>query len=332
MSFKFKYAARLNSFRVGEWGGRKPSTLDLIKRAATVEGLKAVDLNYPDHVEPHSVKEIAASLRENGIELNGFAMRYYTEPDFKLGAFTHPNSMVRRSAIDLTKRGIDCLSALGGNLMTLWMGNDGYDYSFQADYNAQWQHTLEAMTEVADHNKAVDISIEYKPNEPRSFALMPGVATTLLAIKEIGRPNMGVTLDFAHVLYAGEMPAHAAQLIARYSKLLGLHLNDAYAKRDDGLMVAAVHPIQTLELLYVLPHLKYSGAIYFDTFPDITGLDPVVECATNIKTVERLAQIAAGLRESKDLDEAIACQNAPASLAIINDALYGPRLKELIKK
>ena len=323
MSFKFKYAARLNSFRNGDWGGRKPTTLDLIKCAASVDGLKAVDLNYPDHIEAHAANDISACLRDNDIALNGFAMRYYTEPGFKLGAFTHPEKSVRRAAIDLTKRGMDSMATMGGNLMTLWMGNDGYDYSFQADYDAQWQHTLEAMAEVADHNKSVDISIEYKPNEPRSFALMPDAATTLLAIKEINRPNMGVTLDFAHVFYAGEMPAHSAQLIARYSRLLGLHLNDAYAKRDDGLMVASVHPIQTLELLYMLPRLNYSGAIYFDTFPDITGLDPVVECATNIKTVERLARIAEGLRERKELAEAISRQNAPASLSIINDALYG---------
>ena len=72
---------------------------------------------------------------------------------------------------------------------------------------------------------------------------MPDVATTLLAIREIDRPNLGVTLDFAHVLYADEMPAYAAALVARHSRLLGVHLNDGYGKRDDGLMVASVHPI-----------------------------------------------------------------------------------------
>jgi sugar phosphate isomerase/epimerase len=323
LAFRYKYAARLNSFRNGDWGGRKPSTLDLIARAATVPGLKAVDLNFPDHVHHHKTTEITSCLRDAGIELNGLAMRYYTEAGFKLGAFTHPDQGVRRLAIDITKRGIDALGELGGNLMTLWMGNDGYDYSFQADYGVQWEHTLEAMAEVADHNKNIDISIEYKPNEPRSFALMPDAATTLLAIREINRNNLGVTLDFAHVLYAGEMPAHAAQLVARYSRLLGVHLNDAYAKRDDGLMVAAVHPIQTLELLYVLHAASYKGVIYFDTFPDITGMDPVAECTTNINTVENLARIADGLRERKDLASAIASQNAPASLSIINGALYG---------
>jgi xylose isomerase len=75
---------------------------------------------------------------------------------------------------------------------------------------------------------------------------MPDCATTLLALNEIGLPNLGVTLDFAHVLYADEQPAYAAALIARHSHLLGLHLNDGYSKRDDGLMVAAVHLIQTI--------------------------------------------------------------------------------------
>lgn len=41
-----------------------------------------------------------------------------------------------------------------------------------------------------------------------------------------GAANLGVTLDFAHSLYADEQPAFAAALIARESRLLGLHLND----------------------------------------------------------------------------------------------------------
>jgi xylose isomerase len=55
--------------------------------------------------------------------------------------------------------------------------------------------------------------------------------TTLLAIADAGAPNLGVTMDFAHSLFAGEQPAFAAHLIHSRSKLLGVHLNDAYAKR-----------------------------------------------------------------------------------------------------
>jgi xylose isomerase len=321
------FAARLNSFKVGAeryWPGKNHvTTADLIARAATVEGLNAADLNYPDHFAGTSVADLKAAMDGSGVALNGLAMRYYTEPGFKLGAFTHPDAAVRQAAVDLTRRGIDTLAQMGGRLMTLWMGQDGFDYSFQADYAQMWDTTLEALDAVCAHNRNVDIAIEYKPNEPRSYSLMPDVATTLLAIRECGAANLGVTLDFAHVLYADEMPAHSAYLISRHSRLLGVHLNDGYGKRDDGLMAASVHPVQTLELLVMLERIGYDGAIYFDTFPDHSGLDPVAECRTNIDVVRRLGQIAAGLASDVALASAIERQDAPASQAIINAALYG---------
>jgi xylose isomerase len=125
------------------------------------------------------------------------------------------------------------------------------------------------------------------------------------------------------VLYADEMPAYAATLVARHSRLLGVHLNDGYAKRDDGLMVGAVHPIQTLELLYALDRIGYDGAIYFDTFPDTTGLDPIGECEANIATVGALRKAAQRLKDNEGLARAIENQDAVASQSIVRTALYG---------
>ncbi len=318
------YAARLNAFKIGGaeyWPGKNSvTTSDLLSRAATA-GLTAADLNYPDHFLEDSPAELALALNDNGMTLNGMAMRYYTDPGYKLGAFTHPDAQVRRAAIEETKRGLDVLAEMGGKLMTLWMGQDGFDYSFQMDYARAWGHTIEAMAEVADHNPQIDIALEYKPNEPRAFALMPDAATTLLAIREIGRDNTGVTLDFAHVLYADEMPAFAAALIARHSRILGVHLNDGYGKWDNGLMVGAVHPIQTVELLVELERIGYGGAIYFDTFPDHSGLDPVEEARTNIEVVERLRATAARLTTDPDLQAAIARQDAPMAMRLVQAAM-----------
>jgi xylose isomerase len=318
-SSKRHYAARLNSFRSG---GAK-DVLALLERAAEVPGLNAVDLNYPDHVDGVEIKKLKQRLKDLNLSVNGLAMRYYSEPGFKLGAFTNPDAKLRRTAIDQTKRGIDQMLELDASLMTLWMGQDGFDYSFQADYAQLWDWTLEAMAEVADHSRATEISIEYKPNEPRSFSLMPDIGTTLLAIHELGRKNVGVTLDFAHVLYADEMPAYAAALASRGSKLFGVHLNDGYGKRDDGLMVGTVHAVQTIELLYVLESIKYDRAIYFDTFPDITGLDPVAECTANIATVETMRGVVERLRGDNNLSAAIASQDAVTSNSIIRKAIYG---------
>jgi sugar phosphate isomerase/epimerase len=313
-----RYAARLNAFKTK--GG---TVAEMIAGAGQVGGLSAADLNYPDHFAAQDPASLARLLADQGLALNGLAMRYYTEEGFKLGAFTHPDPATRRAAIDLTKRGIDACAAMGGNQMTLWMGQDGFDYSFQADYARMWDDTIAAIAEIADHNPTIDIAVEYKPNEPRAHALMPDMATTLLALAEVNRPNTGVTLDFAHMLYAGEMPAKSAMLAARQSRILGLHLNDGYGKRDDGLMAGSVHPIQTLELLVSLRRTGYSGIIYFDTFPDHSGLNPVEESRTNIRLADRLLDIAARLADDPALAAAQARQDAAAATAIVAAALYG---------
>ncbi|HVJ25675.1 MAG TPA: TIM barrel protein, partial [Burkholderiales bacterium] len=300
----------------------KPSMIQMAERASTVKGLTDLDLNYPDHVGEDAAA-VGRRVSDLGLAVNGLAMRYYTNPAYKLGAFTNPDQSVRREAIDLTKRGIDAARAMGSNLMTIWLGQDGFDYNFQVDYAQVWAWEIEGIREVAAHDPDCMISIEYKPNEPRAYSLLPDAATTLLAIQEAGSPNLGVTLDFAHVLYADEQPAFVASLIHHKSRLLGVHLNDGYAKRDDGLMVGAVHLRATLELLRQIRRDGYDGALYFDTFPDLTGLDPVAECEVNIKTVRRLLAVAESLDGDNQLGEAIARQDAVASQAIINAALFG---------
>ena len=89
-----------------------------------------------------------------------------------------------------------------------------------------------------------------------------------------------------------------------------MHLNDGYGKRDDGLMVGTVHPIQTVELFVELSRTTFDGVIYFDTFPDHGGLDPVAEATTNIALTERLRAVADGLENDAELAAAIARQDA----------------------
>jgi xylose isomerase len=318
-----RYAARLNAFRRALPPGTAPTPAALIRAAGQVGGLAAADLNFPDHFAADTSAELAMALQDSGLALNGLAMRYYTDPGFALGAFTHPDARIRRAAIDLTKRGIDAGLSLGCRLMTLWMGQDGFDYAFQMDYSRAWDDTVAALAEVADHAPEVSVAVEYKPNEPRAFALMPDIGTTLLALAQAGRGNLGVTLDFAHLLYAGEMPAHSAVLAARHARLLGVHLNDGYGHRDDGLMAGSVHPVQTVELFVALQRIGWDGVIYFDTFPDQTGLDPVAEARTNIRLVDRLRAVAAGLAGDPALAAATARQDAAAAQAIVAAALYG---------
>lgn len=315
-----RYAARLNAFKQLTPGS---DVRDWIAAAGQVGGLAAADLNFPDHFAAYRADQMQGFLQDAALTLNGVAMRYYTDPGFKLGAFTHPDAAVRQAAIDVTKQGIDACARMGGKTVTLWMGQDGFDYAFQMDYGQAWDRTVAAISDLCAHDPTIDIAIEYKPNEPRAFALMPDIGTTLLACREVGADNLGVTLDFAHVLYADEMPAHSAALIGRHSRMIGLHLNDGYGKRDDGLMVGSVHAIQTVELLVAMLRLGQTDVIYFDTFPDMGGLSPIEEARTNVTITDRLMQVAETLVDDAALAEAIDRQDAATSHRIVARALYG---------
>jgi xylose isomerase len=324
---RYLYAARLNSFLTRPdlaWPGRvgRPSTLELIDRAATVPGLSALDVNYPQQTEGIDLTALRDRIADRGLQLNGFAMRYGGDPAFRSGAFTNADAAVRQRAIDLSRRGIDATREAGGRMLTIWPGQDGVDHPFQADYARLFDWEVEGIRQVAEHAPGFPVSVEYKPSEPRSIMILPNVSATLLAIAEAGAPNLGVTLDFGHVLEADTSPAMAAALVGRRSRILGLHLNDGYGHRDDGLMVGSVHTVQTLELLRQLRRDGFAGAIYFDTFPDVAALDPVAECAANITTIERLLDVLDRLPET-ELESALQEGDAIAAQRIVQAAIFG---------
>ena len=324
---RYRYAARLNSFATRPelaWPGRtsRPTTLDLIDRAATVPGLSAVDVNFPQQAEGLGAGELRDRMADRGLVLNGYAMRYNGDPAFRSGAFTNADTAIRRRAIDLTRRGMDEAREAGGRMLTIWPGQDGVDHPFGADYARLFDWEVEGIRQVAEHDPDFPVSIEYKPSEPRSIMVLSNVSATLLAIAEAAAPNLGITLDFGHVLEADMSPAMAAALVGRRSRLLGLHINDGYGRRDDGLMVGAVHTVQTIELLRQLRRDGFAGTIYFDTFPDVAALDPVAECDANIATIEAMFDVLDRLPEAK-LEAALAAQDVVTAHRLVQAAIFG---------
>ena len=92
---------------------------------------------------------------------------------------------------------------------------------------------------------------------------------TGMILNAADRPNLGVTLDYCHMLMKHENPAMAVDLFGREGKLYGIHLNDGNGRFDDGLMIGTSTPVKTLEFLYYVKKHGYDSAIYFDTFPVI---------------------------------------------------------------
>jgi xylose isomerase len=278
-------SSRLNSMaaRPDLWDGPL-DTLGRIRRAGTVEGLGAVDINYPQHVEGIDRARLADTLAEAGLAVGAVNLRY--DQRFALGAFTHPDASTRRAAIELTIEAGRLALELGARHVIVWPAHDGYDYPFQVDYRRLHADAVDAFRSVADALPELFISLEYKPLEPRTFHAASDMGTSLLLVRDARRENVGVTLDFAHSLMAGENPAQAAARALAEGKLFGLHLNDGHGRADDGLVVGSVHPIATLELLYELQRGGYQEHIYFDTFP--VNEDPVAEATRNVARLRDL--------------------------------------------
>ena len=320
-SSSFTLTARLNSFRDSRSGqaGAVPQvdTLALIDRVATITVVRTVELNYPQHLRSVDLRRLSDRLGERGLSVHGLALRY-EPPEFVYGAFTNPEPKVRRRAIQTAKDAVEVCKRLGGQMVTLWLAYDGFDYPFQVDYAQVWDLALDGIAQVATHDPSVAISIEFKPSGSRSYPIFGSGALTLVAIQQLGLPNVGMTLDFCHALMAREYPAFTATLALRMGKLYGVHLNDGYGQRDDGLMVGREHLFETLELLRVLRQGDYQGVLYFDTFPERE--DPVKEFEANVSMVSWLLQVSEAL-DGQALRSAQDRQDALASWQLLSDAL-----------
>lgn len=289
------FSTRLNSFALGK-GKKYPDgsidTLGLIEIAATVKGLTALEVNYPEHFVKNSASEIKAALREANLVPKGVQLRW-PAPKFSNGGFTNVDQKLRRDSIELVKEAIAVAKELGTDHVLLWPAHDGYEYPLQMDYVKSWQWFKEALQELADFAPEIRISIEYKPAEPRGRTLLNTTGAVMKMLADANRPNLGVTLDFGHLFMANENPAQSAAMVLQDKKLFALQLNDSHGHADDGLLVGTIHFAETLELAYYLARHGYEGTYYFDTDP--VRENPIEECETNIARMKYFIETAQAL-------------------------------------
>jgi len=313
----YRFATRLNSFRTRAAG--RVRVADAMRAVATVPGISAVELNYPQHFAAAEGDDIVAVAASVGLAITAINLRF-DGPQFALGAFTHPEAAAREAAVRIASEAVDLAAANRIDHVILWMGPDGFDYPFQADYRVLWDMEIDGFRRVAGRNPDVRVSVECKPSDPRRVSLIRSMSDSLLAVADVGLQNFGVSLDLCHVLMAGEHPAAVAAMAIRRGKLFGVHLNDGYGLADDGMMVGSVHPWHILELLLEMRRGGFTGTIYFDTFPD--RVDPVAEAATNVATIRRFERLLDRIPR-EELDRIRAAQDAVAATEMIQTLAFG---------
>jgi len=246
----------------------QPSKETMIRQASQIPGVKGVELVGTWDVTPQNVDEMGGLLAKYGLSCASIIPDHFSQKRWGRGAFTSKDPGIRAQALEETLAAAELARKLRCPLVNLWPGQDGYDYPLQADYRAERRWIVEAVTRAARAFPDIRFSLEYKPKEPRTHCFLARAADTHLVVREVGLPNVGVTIDTGHALVAGENMAESAVLLSDHgAKLFHLHFNDNYRSWDDDMIVGSVHLVEFVELWFWLKELGYQGWYSMDQYP-----------------------------------------------------------------
>ncbi|CAK4842420.1 unnamed protein product [Aphanomyces euteiches] len=266
-----------------------------LELASKVKGLTGIALDFPTQVDdPLRMKEKLANL---GLRTGMLEIDMYSHAEWKFGSLTSADPKKRKEAVSLIKRGIDAAIEMEAADVQLWLGQDGYEYPFQADFSSVWNNLLDGLNEVASYRPEMKITVEYKAKEPRARCFIPNAGVALALVNAVGKPHVGITLDMGHALMAGENPAESATLLHRFKRLFHLHINDNYRDWDHDMIPGSVNFWDTLEFFYWLRKIEYDGWFGIDIYP--YREDGTAAISQTIKYIHRFYEIAGTLDEEK---------------------------------
>ncbi len=301
----------------------KPFSLsELFERAASIEKLAAVDLVMTWDMM-NQKEEIKAQLKKTGLAVGSLAVDTFANPLYQKGSLSSPDKKVRDQALTDAKRVIDFAVEIGCPIVTLWPGQDGYDYIFAADYIKERQLFADGLKELCEYNKDIIITVEYKLKEPRTHSYLSTVGATLLMMEKIGLDNLGVALDYGHAALGYETAAEAVAMCKMYGdRLKHIHINDNYRLWDDDMIVGTVHTLEYLEFFYWLKKTGYNGYLVIDQFPyREDGKDAVSESAEWLDVLQK----AADRIDENEIAEVLAKRDGVAASRFMRKILFGDK-------
>jgi xylose isomerase len=239
--------------------------------AGLVDGL---EYHYPGEIHEDTLDAIRGAL--GPMDIYCIAAGLHPDPTYKLGAFTNPDSALRRQGIDTLKRGIDLAAEVNAHFI-IWPGAEGYNYNFQRDYQRAWDDFIGGVAELVAHanEKGVTVFLEHKNSEPAMNILMRNIGMCLYTIDRVRRAgvdtaHLQVNMDWQHLIMNGENLGEYAAILASEGKLGHQHANSGWGTFDDDNMTGASFFMQTLELALVLQDAGYGAhgeRIGYDLYP-----------------------------------------------------------------
>jgi len=228
-----------------------------------------------DARDDKAINEVRTALSRHGVTPTNMNFNTWTDPRFKYGGVTHPDPGIRKLCRDQINLGIDIAAEIGCVSCGLWPGSDGWDYHFEVDYGQRLRWFIDACTEFAEHCDRLGLAFgtEPKQKEPREGNMIINTVAKAACVcievnASLGKPVMGVAIDYGHEQMVGNTPAESLYLL----KTLGIpianfHINGAKYNSNDEDRIAGTDDIWRLvEFCYAAIDTGYPGWFGEDQF------------------------------------------------------------------
>ena len=246
------------------------SAVDLWKQVGEMPEVTGIELVGTWDIDEKNFREVKTRLAEYGLTCVSIVPDTFSQKIWGRGSYSAPDAAVRRRSVEYTKEMVDIAVEVGCDLLSLWPGQDGYDYPLAADYREERGWLLENLTECAAYaeQKGIRVALEYKVKEPRIHSYLARAADTLLVANATNRPNVGITIDTGHAFVAYENVGEVIVMLKMFGdKLYHMHFNDNHSSWDDDMIVGSVRLVEYLEILYWLRATGYGGWYSMDQYP-----------------------------------------------------------------
>lgn len=211
-----------------------------------VRSTPGVSLHIPWD-KPENEPTLREFASERGLHFDAMnSNTFQDQPDqllsYKFGSLTHPNSAVRKQAV---QHNIECIALgqkLGSKAHTVWIG-DGGNFPGQQHFRRALERYLESMREI--YNALPNdwrVFIEHKFYEPAFYStVINDWGVSYHCARELG-PKAFCLVDLGHHAPNVNIEMIVARLI-QFGKLAGFHFNDS-KYGDDDLDSGSIKPFQ----------------------------------------------------------------------------------------
>jgi xylose isomerase len=270
-----------------------PSSEEMLKLALEkMPHIEGIELVGSWDIRPDNVDDMKKRLDDAGVACASIIPDTFGNPIYGRGSITSIDPRVRQQALDYLRQMSEVALRMNCGIVNLWLGQDGYDYLLATDYDQERNWLTDATRTIATEFPTLKFALEYKPKEPRNFSYHARMADTILAAKETGCNNVGITIDTGHSFYAGENVAEAVVLAKRAGDLLyHMHFNDNHGHWDDDMIVSSVHFTVYVELLFWLKKTGFTGWLSMDQYPyREDAVDAISESILWVKKYEQIVE------------------------------------------